>query len=728
MSASAPPSPSNKAVSAAVDFFRQTGAFWARPATIIRNYNVKENLRADILAGATVGVLMLPQAIAYALIAELPPITGLYAAIVASIVGALWGSSSHLNSGPSNAASLLVLTTLLPLAVPGTPEYLLLAGMMAFIVGLMRLLMGLLRLGYLVNFVADSVIIGFTFGAAILIGVNQVKHLLRVSVTNTPNFFATVSDTFLAAPQTHLPSFIVGVGAIVLSVVFKKTIKRIPSALLVMALAGFAAYWFDLPNKGVIVLGDLPAALPSFVALPVFSREVWGQLFTGSLAVAAIGLAEAVAIARSISAQSGEKIDSNQEFVGQGLASMATGFLSGYACSGSFTRSALNYSSGAKTGLTNIFSALFVLAAMMLFARLTSYLPRAALAGVIIVTAYYMIDREAMGEIWRTTAGDAWIMISTFLATLVFPLQFAVLAGIVVSFVRYIGKTSQPEVSAVTPSRDFGNLRENPGKPQCPQLGIVTIKGSLYFGSTQHVEEAIRLQRENHPEQKNLLLWMQQVNLVDISGLHLLEAIVRLYRSDGGDVYMEGVRNAVKDKMYASGFVELLGENHFLDRETAIPFLFNHAMNPLKCVYECPHKVWLECQSLPKAKTDLTLPPIKLVTPEMILAEYQPEELMCQMQLDQNLKVIDVRDESEFNWAHIPNSQLISLPELLTDTSVVPKDGEVVLVCRFGRRSRQIQLHLQDKGYENVSSLRGGLNAWQEANLPVDMAPAVIPT
>ncbi len=725
MSASATTSSDNKVLSTAVDFFRQTGAFWARPARIIRNYNVKENLRADILAGATVGVLMLPQAIAYALIAELPPITGLYAAIVASVVGALWGSSSHLNSGPSNAASLLVLTTLLPLAVPGTPEYLLLAGMMAFIVGLMRLLMGLLRLGYLVNFVADSVIIGFTFGAAILIGVNQVKHLLRVTVTNTPNFFSTLSDTFAAVPQTHLPSLAVGFGAIVLSVLFKKTIKKIPSALLVMALAGFASYWFDLPNRGVIVLGNLPASLPSFVVLPVFDREVWGQLFTGSLAVAAIGLAEAVAIARSISAQSGEKIDSNQEFVGQGLASMATGFLSGYACSGSFTRSALNYSSGAKTGLTNIFSAAFVLMAMLLFAPLTSYLPRAALAGVIIVTAYYMIDREAMGEIWRTTAGDAWIMLSTFLATLVFPLQFAVLAGIVVSFVRYIGKTSQPEVSSVTPSTDFHDLRENPDKPECPQLGIVTIKGSLYFGSTQHVEEAIRLQRDLHPEQKNLLLWMQQVNLVDISGLHLLEAIVRLYRSDGGDVYMEGVRNAVMDKMRASGFVEMLGEDHFLERETAIPMLFNNVLSPIQCVYDCPHKVWLECQSLPKAHTETKLPPLKIVKPSMILPEYLPAELWRQIQENDALTVVDVRERNEFNLGHIPNAKLLTSPEILADPAQLSDEDEIVVVCNHGRRSRQIQLHLQDLGFDNVSSLKGGLEAWKTTELPLDSEVAI---
>ncbi len=705
-------------ITAGLDLIKQTGSFWARPATIIRGYNIKENLRADILAGVTVGVLMLPQAIAYALIAELPPITGLYAAIVASIVGALWGSSSHLNSGPSNAASLLVLTTLLPLAVPGSPEYLLLAGMMAFIVGLIRLLMGILRLGYLVNFVADSVIVGFTMGAAILIGVNQFKHLLRVTVENTPNFFATISSTVFAIPETHLLSFAVGAAAVVLSVVFKKLIKRIPSALLVMGLAGLAAYLFDLPSQGVIVLGDLPASLPSFVALPIFDRGVWSQLFAGSMAVAAIGLAEAVAIARSISAQSGEQIDSNQEFVGQGLASMATGFFSGYACSGSFTRSALNYSSGAKTGLTNIFSALFVLLAMLMFAPLAAFLPRSALAGVIIVTAYYMIDREAITEIWRTTVGDAWIMLATFAATLIFPLQFAVLAGIVVSFVRYIGKTSKPIVSSVTPSDNFKDLREYPDRPECPQMGIVTIKGSLYFGSTQHVEEAIREQREAHPNQKYILIWMQQVNHVDISGLHLLEAIVRLYRNDGGDVYMEGVRIAVKEKMSASGFVEMLGEDHFLEREEAIPMLFNNVMNPIKCIYECRHKVWLECQSLPKSEQLITLPEIKAAPNTLPIPMYTAVELWEKINADNDILIVDVREQSEHDVAHVPTSQVISIPSIIADPTQVSEDAEVVFICRYGRRSRQMALMYMEKGYDNISTLQGGVEAWINAGLP----------
>lgn len=321
---------------------RENLTFFARPLSVVRAYR-RDALWPDLVAGATVAVVLLPQAIAYALVAELPPQVGLYAAIVAPIVGALWGSSAHLHTGPTNAASLLVLSSLLPIAPPGTEEYVAAAGLMAVMVGVIRLAMGLARLGVLVNFVSDAVIIGFTASAGILISANQLRHLLRLSLPGTTRFHETLVNLAQNLNNTHWPSLALGSGAILTIVLTRRFRPQWPAALLAMVLTAVCVAVLDLEEAGVIVLGQLPRGLPPLAALPWQDLALMGELSAGAMAVAAIGLVEAMSIARSIAAQSGQRLDSNQEFVGQGLANIFTGMLSGYPCSGSFTRSSVNY-------------------------------------------------------------------------------------------------------------------------------------------------------------------------------------------------------------------------------------------------------------------------------------------------------------------------------------------------------------------------------------------------
>ncbi len=689
-----------------------------RPTVILKNYR-RANLRPDMIAGLTVAVVMLPQAMAYALIAELPPQMGLYAAIVASIVAILWGSSSHLHTGPTNAASLLVLSTLTAVAARGTPEYIAAAGLLAIMVGVARLGMGLARLGVLVNFVADSVVIGFTAGAGVLIGVNQLRHLLRLDVPSIPGFLATLSNLLQHISAIHTISLVLGLLVAVVILLLRRFKPTWPGSLIGMVLAAMVVALLGLDQQGVIVLGELPHGFPPLVDLASFNLSIVGPLSTGALAITLIGLVEAVSITRAIAARSGEHLDINQEFVGQGLANIAAGLFSGYTCSGSFIRSAVNYEAGAKSPFAVIFASFFVLLAVLLLAPLAAFLPRTALAAVIIISAYQMINWKEIARIWHTSKGDSAIMMATFLATLFLPLEFAVLAGVLVSFGRYIVKTSAPPVHSVLPDKEFQHFVYEPEKPVCPQLNVLTIEGSLYFGACHYVEEEIRANLEEHPEQKFLLLRMHRVNLCDISGLHTLETVVRLYRQRGGDVFMVGVRQDVWEKMQGSGFNGFLGLNHFLSQERAIEYIFYRILDPALCIYKCRVKIWHECQTLPKSYSPSGVPLGTLIPSTAVIPHITPQELWQKLSDKEKCPlVVDIREPYEFERGHVPQAQLIPMPKLLGKEVTLSRDQDIVLVCRTGRRTTQVLYALQQEGYNNLTNMIGGMVAWEKAGLP----------
>ena len=471
-----------------------------RPSRLIRTYD-KTNLRADMVAGITVAVILLPQAIAFALIADLPPQMGLYAAIVGSIFGALWGSSNQIHTGPTNAISLLVLSALPLKEAVGPDQFLVAAGLMAVMVGLFQLVMGLARLGLLVNFVSHSVIVGFASGAGVLIAIKQIGPLLGIRF-GSHNILEAFLGIIEEIPHTHLETAALGLGTMVLIIILRRINNRLPAALISMVLSSLIVFIFQLHESGVAVIGQLPQSLPPLADLPIFDLELIGTLSTGALAVGAIGLVETAAISRSIATQTGQRLDSNQEFVGQGIANVFAGFFSGYPVAGSFSRSAVNFKAGAKTPVAAIFSSLFVLIAIFTLAPAAAFLPTASLAGVLIITAYGMIDREEIGRIWQGTRGDGIIMFITLAGTLFLEIEFAVLIGLLFSFALYIMRTSTPRVQAVLPDADFKHFTYQPENPPCPQLAVIEIQGDLYFGAVNHVEETIMAYLEQHPEQR----------------------------------------------------------------------------------------------------------------------------------------------------------------------------------------------------------------------------------
>ncbi|UCF02801.1 MAG: SulP family inorganic anion transporter, partial [Deltaproteobacteria bacterium] len=423
----------------------------------IRTYG-RRHIKADLLAGLTVAVVAVPQCMAYALIAGLPVQYGLYAAIVPAIIGSLWGSSAQLITGPTTAISLVVFSTLIDLATPGSSHYVELAFFLALLVGIVQILMGLARLGSLLNFVSHSVILGFTAGAAVLISFKQIPNLLGLHLEKSRSFVESQLRIAQHLHETHLITLALGTLTIVVIVIIKKLRPSLPGTLIALVVVGGIVAFLGLDTKGVSVVGGIPRTLPPFHLPQVSMGSYVANLAPGALAIAILGLMEAVSIAKSIAGQTHQRLDVNQEFVGQGLSNLAASLFSGYAGSGSFTRSAVNFRSGGKTPMSGVFSGIAVAVVILLAAPLASKLPVAGLAGVLMVVAYDMVQKEDIKRAVRCTRADGLVLIVTFLSTLFLHLEFAVYVGVLLSIGLHLAETAHPRIHSSVPDLKTGRM------------------------------------------------------------------------------------------------------------------------------------------------------------------------------------------------------------------------------------------------------------------------------
>ena len=720
-------------LAAAMRYLRQ-------PLNRFRHYD-KRNLRPDIMAGLSVAVVYLPQSIAFALIAELPPIMGIYTAIIGSIVAAFWGSSNHMINGPTNAMSLLVAASLTTILQPGSLEFVIAAGLMAVMAGVFQLVLGLARLGMLINFVSHSVIVGFAAGAGMLIAINQLEPLLGLNLPGArmiDNLWAIV----LNLPAVHVWTAVLGLITMVVVIFIQRFYPRLPAILIGIVSTSVILFVLNLDQAGVVVIGEIPASLPPLATLPLLDLDLISRLSTGALAMGAIGLVQTSAIARSLATQTGQHLDSNQEFVGQGMANIASGFFSGYGTGASFSVSAVNMKGGARSSAAAVSAGLLILAGMFAFGSLTVYLPRAAMSGVLLVVAYGMIDWAEMKRILTGTRSDAVIMLVTLLATVFLSIEFAVLAGILLSFAVYIMKTSVPRVVPVLPDENYKHMVHQPDRDPCPQLAILEIKGDLYFGAVNHIEEEILAYAENNPSQRYLLIRLSRVNQCDFSGIHMLENVVRTYRDRGGDVFLVRVAAPIRRLMIATGCYHYIGEDNILPDDEAISTIFRHVLDPAICIYECPVRAFKECQNLPKQVDWISIPaPSRRSEIQVVSVSAQDlwdwlhpaprpgkkdgfaSELVAKINeltgndLAERPLIIDVREPREFHRGHIPGAELIPLRELLIEEIPLPIDRQIVFVCQSGRRSRRAVHAVHSRSGVYAVMLEGGMAAWESAGL-----------
>jgi SulP family sulfate permease len=545
---------------------------------------------------------------AYALIAGLPVQYGLYAAIVPAIIGSLWGSSAQLVTGPTTAISLVVLSTLIQLAQPGSDHYLQLAFFLALMVGLIQIAMGLARLGSLLNFVSHSVILGFTAGAAVLIGFKQIPNLLGLNLEKTSIFVESLAQIASHIHETHIITFALGLGTVAVIVALRTVRSSWPGTLIALVVIGGLVGLFKLDAHGVAVVGAIPQSLPPFHFPDIHGLEIEvdiADLAPGALAIAILGLMEAVSIAKSIAGQTHQRLNVNQEFIGQGLANMAASMFSGYPGSGSFTRSAVNFRSGGKTPMSGVLSGVAVAGVVLLAAPLASKLPVAALAGVLMVVAYDMIRKEDIKRAILATRGDAAVLVVTFLSTLFLHLEFAIYVGVLLSIGLHLAETSHPRIHSVVPDLSTGKMVGSARGKICCQMDILTVEGAVFFGSVTFVLEDLQRRLKNHPHMANLLIRLHQANILDASGIHVLEILLEEVRERGGGLYFAGVKPRIFQVFKNSGLLREVGESHF---RTATGSAIRQAMRESFCpsiCATCEYMVFVECPELKQGNWEI---------------------------------------------------------------------------------------------------------------------------
>jgi sulfate permease, SulP family len=578
----------------------QCNVFWARFFPFLRWWPRvnRQSLRADLIAGITGAIVVLPQGVAFAMIAGMPPVYGLYSAMVPPIIAALFGSSRHLISGPTTAISIVVFATVAKFAEPGSSQFISLALMLTFIAGAYQLTLGLARMGALVNFVSHSVVVGFTAGAAILIATSQIKHYLGIQIPSGESFLNIWQDIFYKAGDINPYVTAVATVTLVAGVLFMYFKPRWPGLLLAMIISSLLAAFLGVEEKNIQVVGELPAQLPPF-SLPDLSLKSLRLLGSGALAVAMLGLIEAVSIARSVALKSGQRIDGNQEFIGQGLANIFGSFFSSYASSGSFTRSGINYTAGAVTPMAAIFAAVSLALIVLIVAPLAAHLPIAAMAGILLIVAYRLIDFHHIINILRTSKRETAVLLTTFFATLFVELEFAIYVGVMLSLVIYLMRTSRPGIVARVPdpSSPVRHLITDPKLPECPQLKIVRVDGSLFFGAVDHAQNEFQRFLTEDPGQKHLMIVSNGINFLDIAGAEMLVQESKRRRAMGGGLYLCKAKKEVRDILKRGGFANKLGsENIFVTKADAIQNVFERLDRSI--CERCEKRIFLECQEV----------------------------------------------------------------------------------------------------------------------------------
>ena len=533
---------------------------------------LRKDARPDAVSGLTVAIMGVPQAMAYALIAGLPPIYGLYTAIVTCVVAALVGSSNHLVTGPTNALCMVILSLTAPLPAKYGLSLFEIILLLTFLTGLIQLGFGLLRMGTIVRYVSNAVVVGFTAGAGILIATNQLRNIMGVRLDDhAERFHEVIWETIKRIPEINVHALGLGILTALLVIYLPKVNRRLPGALLGVVITTLVAYllgWHEesMGDQKVAIVRDIEPIsgnldlfhFPQFLTEPNF--ELVRELGSGALALALLGLIEAASIARAVAASSGQRLNFTREFVGQGAGNIVGSFFSCFAGSGSFTRTAVCFGSGGRTRMAAVFSAIWTTLTVLLLAGWANYIPKASLAGILVVIAYSMIDKHRLALAWKTSRNSRLILFGTLASTLVLPLEFAIFVGVGLSIVILLRVTGRTKLTQLVP-RHGGGFEELPFQRAAPSPVVtVNMEGALYFAAAEDLDH--ELLGAITPETRVVVLRMKRLRAVGSTAMAILGHFWELLRRRNIYLVVCGIERELHEAMTHSGLRERIGEEN----------------------------------------------------------------------------------------------------------------------------------------------------------------------
>lgn len=539
----------------------------------------KQWLSGDLSAGITVGIMLIPQGMAYAMIAGLPPVFGLYAALVPQMVYALMGTSRQLAVGPVAMDSLLVASGLGALALSGIEEYIAMALFLALFMGGIQLLFGLLKMGFLVNFLSKPVISGFTSAAAIIIGLSQLKHLLGTDIEGSSQIHILLSNAFKTVGDTNLFTLGLGIAAIIVIRALKKINRKIPGALVAVVLGVLAVYFLGLSSSGVRIVGEVPDGLPA-LTLPAWDTGRISELFPIALTLALIAFMEAISVAKAVEEKRGENhVKANQELVALGASNIVGSLFQSYPTTGGFSRTAVNDQAGANTGLASLISSAVVGLTLLFLTPAFYYLPNAVLAAIIMVAVFGLIDLKYPARLWKNRKDEFVLLVITFLLTLGLGIKEGILLGVLASLLLLVYRTSKPHIAILGRIRDtphFRNLDRFATDTENPEdFLILRFDGQLFFGNKDYFREQLQKQIEKKGEGlQYVILNAEAVNYIDSTAVFMLRSLVADLKKENIRFAVAGAIGPTRDILYTSGLIDDIGpENLFSNTNEAFTHL-----------------------------------------------------------------------------------------------------------------------------------------------------------
>ncbi|MEB4590429.1 SulP family inorganic anion transporter [Candidatus Thiothrix sp. Deng01] len=532
----------------------------------LRNPDV---LRADSVAGLTVALVLIPQSMAYAQLAGLPPYIGLYASFLPVMVAAMFGSSRQLGTGPVAMVSLMSAAAMQPYAALGPETMVVYSAMLALMIGVFQLSLGLMRLGVMVDFLSHPVVIGFTNAGALIIATSQLPKIfgLKVKADQFEHAYEFWWATVASLPDTDLITFVLGAFALITLMVLKKYAPRLPGVLITVVITTILSWAVDYKALGGSVIGVVPIGLPSF-SLPEISfdfKTLSSMAITAAI-IGLIGFVEAISIAKAMASQTRQRLSANQELVGQGLGNMVSGLFQGYAVSGSFSRSAVNFAAGAQTGFSSVVTGLLVALTLLFLTPLLYHLPQATLAAVIIMAVINLIKISPIKHAWKVEPHDGVVAVVTFAATLAFAphLDKGILLGVVLSLGLFLYRTMSPNLVEVARHED-GSMRDASahGLQTSETVSVYRFDGDLYFANTGYLEGKLLNNVAKKPNLKVLVLDMESIDQVDSTGEEMLEKLADRLRSVGVEFYIARAKLRVYEAFQRSGLARHIGEDRF---------------------------------------------------------------------------------------------------------------------------------------------------------------------